>query len=168
MAISAGGYHTCGLRADGVAVCWGSDDSGQIAVPRWQRFDAIAAGAYHTCGLRVEGDAMCWGSGGGSVQFFAFERFEAISAGGNLTCGLSPDGRTACWSPGAFSESGPPQGVRFRAVGVGSGYACGLRGYGEAVCWADESGGHVELPPRSPPRAIQGRRPWDSSRQCGG
>ena len=62
-------------------MCWGSDDSGQIAVPPWQRFDAIAAGADHTCGLRVEGDAMCWGSDDDTTQVLSYEPYEAISAG---------------------------------------------------------------------------------------
>ena len=31
--VSAGGEHTCGLRADGSVECWGRDDAGQSSPP---------------------------------------------------------------------------------------------------------------------------------------
>jgi len=48
------------LRADGAAVCWGSNSSGQ-STPAAGPFQALEAGAYHTCGLRADGAAVCWG-----------------------------------------------------------------------------------------------------------
>ena len=31
--VRAGQYHTCGVRTDGAAVCWGSDSDGQASPP---------------------------------------------------------------------------------------------------------------------------------------
>ena len=61
MDISAGHYHTCGLREDGAAVCWGSDSSGKSSPPDG-RFIAISAGSSHSCGVREDGKAVCWGN----------------------------------------------------------------------------------------------------------
>ena len=43
MKITAGGWHSCGLRKIGTVVCWGSNQYGQLAAPtgvfidvRWQ------------------------------------------------------------------------------------------------------------------------------------
>ena len=65
-AISAGYYHTCGLRADnGRAVCWGLNRYGAADVPdSWDRtpFVAIKAGEGHTCALTSAGRVACWGA----------------------------------------------------------------------------------------------------------
>ena len=36
--ISSAVYHTCGLRADGTAVCWGKDEDGRATPPTGERF----------------------------------------------------------------------------------------------------------------------------------
>ena len=61
--------HTCGLREDGTALCWGASDPdydfGQAKAPQGEQFTAISAGYYHTCALRLDGTALCWGVGPG-------------------------------------------------------------------------------------------------------
>ena len=47
-AVSSGDAHTCGLRADGSAVCWG-----QLRMPpEDERFTAISSGPQHACGMK--------------------------------------------------------------------------------------------------------------------
>ena len=57
--MSAGGYHTCGLRTDGSAACWGWNTDGQ-ATPPAGTFTSISAGRFHTCGMKVNGTVACW------------------------------------------------------------------------------------------------------------
>ena len=62
MALAAGSFHTCGLRADGSAICWGQDNDGQASPPTGERFTSLAAGTDHTCGARSDSSVVCWGS----------------------------------------------------------------------------------------------------------
>ena len=59
--ISGGEWHTCALRVDGSAVCWGSDQFRQSSPPESELFASISSGGYHTCGLRFDGRVVCWG-----------------------------------------------------------------------------------------------------------
>src|SRR3989339_574008 len=77
--ISAGGYHTCGIRAnDSRVLCWGRGDYGKLGdgntnvhnVPNpilttdSSMYSEISTGAFHTCGIRTsDSRVLCWGRG---------------------------------------------------------------------------------------------------------
>jgi alpha-tubulin suppressor-like RCC1 family protein len=78
--ISAGSTHTCAVRADSTAWCWGSGNDGRlgngstadqvrpVAVSTATGFDSVAqvsGGNAHTCGVTADGNAFCWGSDSG-------------------------------------------------------------------------------------------------------
>ena len=58
--VSAGDYHTCGVRTDGAVECWGLKFGGQ-ATPPGGSFASVSAGERHTCGVRTDGAVECWG-----------------------------------------------------------------------------------------------------------
>ena len=58
--VSAGEFHTCGVRIDGSVACWGRDVEGQASPPDGE-FTSVSAGGQHTCGLRTDGSVACWG-----------------------------------------------------------------------------------------------------------
>jgi alpha-tubulin suppressor-like RCC1 family protein len=80
-AIDAGWEHTCAIRADATATCWGEDRHGQLGAPATDACGSgaipcaraprpvgslagvasIAAGATHTCARTQRGDVFCWG-----------------------------------------------------------------------------------------------------------
>ena len=94
--VSAGGNHTCGLRADGAVACWGSDEYGQATPPEGQ-FASVSARWRHTCGLRVDGSVACWGWDEYGQATPPEGEFTSVSAGIGHTCGLRVDGSVACW-----------------------------------------------------------------------
>ncbi|MHC4711171.1 MAG: Ig-like domain-containing protein [Planctomycetota bacterium] len=73
--VTAGGDHSCGVVADGVAYCWGLNTGGQLGNGSADRvahatpelvlgglaFQSVSTGLFHTCGLTTDGTAYCWG-----------------------------------------------------------------------------------------------------------
>ncbi|KAJ7964195.1 putative CRINKLY4 related 3 [Quillaja saponaria] len=103
----AGESHVCGLTINGVLVCKGNNDSGQLDVPfsSASEFTGLALGANFTCAIRQRnGLVACWGG----TNRFEFDSdvilnvsFETIVAGLNFVCGLTTRNLSAsCWGPG--------------------------------------------------------------------
>lgn len=133
--ISLGATHTCGLRSDGTAFCWGDGSTGALGrgdtlsasrprrVPGGLLFSQLSAGDHLTCGLTPQGVAYCWGlnqwmqtgSTGASPCTFA------NSTGSPSGCVLSP----------APVEGG----MVFASIVAGATSSCGLTAAGAAYCW---------------------------------
>ena len=99
--VSAGGYHTCGLKADGSIVCWGSNVYSQYSQGKFGPappgpYSQVSAGDGHACGLKTDGSVVCWGAIGqhGPVPAGSYRQ---VSAGNRYTCGLKTDGSVVCW-----------------------------------------------------------------------
>ena len=152
--LTTGIGHTCALRQDGTASCWGHDNDGETTPPPGA-FMELSASFEHTCGLRGDGSVECWGLG-----FSAREgsppppppppamsgTFTALASGMLHTCGLRsrqlpwqfPEGNVACWSGNPWGAPlPPPPSGDFVALSVGDNFVCGLRADGHAECWGD-------------------------------
>jgi hypothetical protein len=127
--IAAGRNHTCALRTDGNAYCWGDNSRGQIGngptVPSDSptqvegRYTQITAGAEHTCALNNTGNAFCWGANDSGQLGLdntddALEpravapalAFRSISAGGATTCAVTMSGAVYCWGLNSYGQVG--------------------------------------------------------------
>ena len=101
-AIATGAYHTCGLRSDGTAVCWGYD------------FEGLAERAIGS--VPDPNDALDKGwleqqERLSSIPISAppeGERFTALTAGVLHACGLREDGGVSCWGYNNHGQASPP------------------------------------------------------------
>ena len=108
--VSAGDWHSCGVRVDGTVTCWGSNEflffdeadnsgwdyAGNLDVPPGQ-FLSVSAGALHTCGLRPGLTVSCWGVDHSGESDPPPGQFRAVSAGRSHSCGLRTERTIACW-----------------------------------------------------------------------
>lgn len=129
--VSGGIFHSCAVKADGRAYCWGDNLHGQlgdgttagrltpVAVSGGRSFRAVHAGFVSSCGLDTGGQAFCWGDndrgvlGTGSaasssvpVAVAAEVQFASLAMGGLHACGLTSDGRAFCWGFNEFGQLG--------------------------------------------------------------
>ncbi|MCP4702741.1 MAG: S8 family serine peptidase, partial [Gammaproteobacteria bacterium] len=152
-----GEYHTCALKGDGSAVCWGYNKLGfgdlytGQATPPAGTFSQISAGAYHTCALNTDGSAVCWGvNRAGQATPPATSVFSQISMGGSHACALKNDGNAVCWGSHIYNanytdQATPPAGT-FRQISTGKAHTCALKGDGSAVCWGLNDYGQATPP----------------------
>ena len=138
--ITAGGDHTCALRADGKVYCWGDgtagdlgygntndigDDKGETpasvgAVPLGSSALAITAGDEHTCALSTVGAVRCWGYGADGRLGYANTRNVAD---------------TKATVPSAMPAV--PVGGEVRTLSAGPMDTCAILANGDSRCWGD-------------------------------
>ena len=128
VSIGAGVYHTCAVRDDGTAWCWGGDFDGQLGLP--DTTDAVpptqvpgittavevAAGDYHTCLRLQDGTVSCSGyfpvgeNGytvyGVPTPIAGFSNAIALAGGGDFACGLVASGRVKCFGGNWIGQLG--------------------------------------------------------------
>ena len=122
VAVDAGVSHSCGLRPDGSAECWGEDslDSGFLGTMEF-RYEGGEEAFLDRYGSRVQE---------GSPRELDFMSIEGAVFDTGLIGEMAQLAKD--WEP----PPGP-----FKAVSAGQGYSCGLRLDGEVDCWgyvADE------------------------------
>lgn len=131
--MSAGAYHTCGIKSDNTGWCWGAgwdtgmtgDGTGQTARAPVQLDDGgatwlqITSGNLHSCGIQSDGSAWCWGGGwngelGNGANNDEFSpvpvsggyTWKQLSGGAGYTCGIKSDDTAWCWGANGLGELG--------------------------------------------------------------
>ncbi len=129
----AGSDHTCALTANGDALCWGANGSGQLGDGSTtdrttpvgvsnltSDVTAIGAGDFHTCTITTAGAASCWGLnfngqlGDGTTTNRSTpvdvsglgSPLEMIAPGGFHTCAVNTNGGVLCWGANESGQLG--------------------------------------------------------------
>jgi alpha-tubulin suppressor-like RCC1 family protein len=128
--IGAGDIHTCGIKNDGSAWCWGFPGEGRIGNNGGYNSDpqlvsdpgpwsSIDGGGGHTCGIKTDGSAWCWGgrvagaigdgllSPNANIPTLVAEPgpWANIATGYLNTCGVKLDGSAWCWGSNYYGQS---------------------------------------------------------------
>ncbi|MEZ5100818.1 MAG: hypothetical protein R3C15_13665 [Thermoleophilia bacterium] len=136
--VAAGANHTCAVLANGSAVCWGLDSTGQVGdgpegeadhpapaavlLPAGRRAVAVAAGSRHSCALLDDGSLACWG--------------------------FDLSGQVGDGADDSADERAPvgvalPGGRRATSVVAGSDHTCAILADGALACWGADGFGQV-------------------------
>ena len=160
--VFAGGNHTCGLTAAGVAHCWGFNEGAQLGrgfyspheptpgapVQGGLAFVRLALGQSHTCGLTQTGAAYCWGQ----------------NDVGQIGMGLaSGDPNEPDWF--IFAPTAVTGGDVFSTIDLGHYQSCGVTSAGVAKCWGSNVYsilGNPNPDPAPSPVAVVGAGTWSA------
>jgi alpha-tubulin suppressor-like RCC1 family protein len=162
--ISAGRWHTCAVRSDGTAQCWGDstislgllnlffplnpvsvdvevgvevpDDLGTVA--------SVAVGDWQACAIRSDGTVRCWGTFGEAFPPPAdLGTVRTIDGGGFHTCAVRTDGLARCWGSDFVGlQTGGPSPMTVpadlgtvRSISTSAISSCAVRADGTVRCW---------------------------------
>ena len=132
--VSAGVYHTVGLKADGTVVAAGSNRNGQCSISNWKDIVAVSAGRYHTVGLKADGTVVAVGSNlSGQCNISGWKKIIAVSAGGSHTVGLKADGTVVAVGSNGSRQCAVSSWTDIVAVSTGSSHTVGLKADGTVV-----------------------------------
>ena len=142
--VSAGNWHSCGVRTDGAITCWGSNSQGQINAPAGQ-FRSVSAGGYHSCGVREDQTVTCWGGNYHGEANAPAGQFRSVAAGGFHSCGVLVDQTVTCWGSKHRGATDVPAG-RFTSVSAGEQHSCGVLVDQTVACWGSTFSGTTNVP----------------------
>ena len=169
--VSAGGYHSCGLTAEGSAYCWGGDgreqlgnggaddDTADVLTPTrvirrfgngaLPSFIAISAGATHSCAISTANAMYCWGDD--RRYYGTWDDFLAQPTPG-IKLGYDWDECQGSGIGGCYSPTPVPFDSAFRSVSAGGNTTCGLFPANRLYCWGRFVAGALDVPSTRPQR----------------
>ena len=148
--ISAGYYHTVGLKADGTVVAVGLNTYGQCDVEDWTDIVAISAGGYHTVGLKADGKVVGTSPPRayldyGQCNVSGWTDIVAISTGEWYTVGLKADGTVVATGDNDDGRCDVADWTDIVAIFAGSFHTVGLKADGTVVAVGYNSNGRCEV-----------------------
>lgn len=129
---TSGRWHTCGLKSDGSAWCWGYNSSAQLgdnstterlvptSVSGGHVWKQIGVGGNYSCALRDDNTIWCWGGNGGGqtgqntttgntmvpTQISGGGAWKQLSVGDSHACAVKSDDTLWCWGGNGYGKTG--------------------------------------------------------------
>jgi len=144
--LSAGTWHTVGLKADGTVVAVGDNKDGRCSVTGWRDIAAISAGGFHTVGLKADGTVVTTGGNSyGQCDVTRWTDIVAISAGGSHTVGLKADGTVLAVGDNCYGQCDVGGWQDIVAIAAGDSHTVGLKADGTVVAFGSNSYGQCDV-----------------------
>ena len=137
-------------HADGLVGCWGSNISGQCAVPASLGIATqISAGVEHTVAINTASQVLCWGSNADNQCLIPgnLGTVTAVAAGYYHNVALKTTGTVMCWGLNDFFQCNVPANLgTCIAVGAGYDHSIAIKTGGTVACWGDNSAFQCAVP----------------------
>jgi len=141
--VVTGSWHTCALRVDGRADCWGPN--APFLSGTWV---ALTAGVDHTCGVRWDGSTECVGSDAYGQLLVRDDESAAAAAGAGFTCTIALERGVSrqevrCVGNDSAGQASPPRLWWPEPISLSAGWshACALGSDGSVICWGEDGAG---------------------------
>ena len=132
--VSAGCWHTVGLRSDGTVIAVGRNGDGQCDVSGWTDIVAVSAGGWHTVGLRSDGTVVAVeNNDDGQCDVSGWTDIVSVSAGDAYTVGLRSDGTVIAVGGNYVGQCDVSGWTDIVAVSAGNWHTVGLKSDGTVV-----------------------------------
>ena len=144
--ISAGKWHTAGLKADGTVVAVGNNGNGQCDVTDWQDIVAVSAGGNHTIGLKADGTVVAVGYNKyGQCNVTDWQDIVSVSAGSEYTVGLKADDTVVAVGRNEPGRCDVSDWQDIVAVSAGGSHTIGLKADGTVVAVGGNDHGRYDV-----------------------
>ena len=148
--ITAGEGHTCAIKTDDTATCWGNNAFGQATVPTdLGTVKQITAGTYHSCAIKTNDTVVCWGwnvYGQASVPT-DLGAVKQITAGIGHTCAIKTNDTATCWGRNIEGQTDVPTDLgTVKQITAGSYHTCAIKTNDTATCWGYNDYGQASVP----------------------
>ncbi len=145
--ISAGDWHSIGLKSDGAVVDWGF----KMSPSGLNDVKAIAAGVYHGLALKSNGSVVSWGDNtyGQTSVPAGLTNVVAVAAGNVQSLAIKSDGTVVAWGRSGYQyvPISVPTGLNnVVAVAAGHWHTLALKSDGTVVAWGDNTYGQLNIP----------------------
>ena len=169
IAISAGDFHTVGLRSDGTVVAVGGEqgytsvsysvyersDGSTVGSPTkvtesvtsWHDIIRVSAGFAYTVGLRSDGTVICDGGNAGSIKYEVAEwrNITEVSAGFHHIIGLRSDSTAVAVGNNEYGQCDVSNWKDVIAISAGRYHSVGLRSDGTVVAVGNNEYGQCSI-----------------------
>jgi hypothetical protein len=126
--VSAGHWHTLGLKSNGTVIATGYNLAGQCDVGLWTDIVEVSAGGAHSVGLKSDGTVVAVGANDvGQSDVASWTNIIHIAAGRTQTVGLRSDGSVVATGGNVYGECNVGSWTGIKQISAGEYSTVGIR-----------------------------------------
>ena len=144
--VSAGDFHTVGVKTNGTVIAVGDNYWGQNNVSGWTDIIFVSANNTHTVGLKSNGTVVAVGSNSdGQCDVSGWKDIVTVTTGYNHTVGVKSDGMVVAVGDNGDGQCNISKWTNIIAVAAGDYHTVGLKSDGTVVAVGDNDNGQCNV-----------------------